>query len=302
MKKQLLFFLLLLVAAVGVHAQRPDIVAVKGTDPFASAHQAIAALGGMEQFVQPGQSVGILVNSAFNDRGAYVNPDVVIAAIKMAYDAGASDIVFLQHIVPEYWERSALEPQYREMIARTRTIEANQFPAEFSEEYFVKVPAVEGAATVKDLEIIREFLEVDVFINIPIAKNHTLTGLTNAMKNVMGINSRASNVTFHLNGPARNDPEYLAQCIAELNLLRPADLIISDATYSIVTNGPTGPGEIVEPRKVVAGIDPVAIDVYCAELTGFFVEDVYTIQKGFELGLGQKDLSKLTIREIELEP
>ncbi len=300
MKKLYLFFLLLILTAGTTHAQQPDIVAVKGSDAFASTLQAVDALGGMEQFVQSGQSVGILVNSAFNDRGAYVDPDVVMAAIRMAFEAGASDIVFLQHIVPEYWERSALESQYREMIARTRTIEANQFPAEFSEAYFVKVPSVEGAATLKDLEVIKEFLEVDVFINIPIAKNHTLTGLTNAMKNMMGINSRASNVTFHLNGPARNDPEYLAQCIAELNLLRPADLIISDATYTIVTNGPTGPGEIVEPRKVVAGIDPVAMDVYCAELIGFFVEDVYTIQKGFELGLGKKDLSKLTIREIEL--
>jgi uncharacterized protein (DUF362 family) len=293
--------LALIFCSISVKATNPDIVSVHGKDAFAMTHTAVETLGGMQRFVKPGQRVGILVNSGFRDRGAYVDPDVVIAVLKMVYDAGASDVVFLQHVLPEYWKRSSLEPQYHELIARARTIEANHFPSVYNEQFFVKVPHVEGAVEQGELEIVKEFLEVDVFINIPIAKNHTLTTLTNAMKNLMGVNTRTSNVTFHLNGPARNDPGYLAQRIADLNLLRKADLIVSDVTYVLVTNGPNGPGENIEPGRVVAGTDPVAMDAFCAQLAGFFVEDVLTIQKGFELGLGQKDLSFLKIVEVTQE-
>ena len=299
MMKQLYLVFAMLACSLALKGETPDIVAVKGSDAFASTLQAVEGLGGMERFVEPGNRVGILVNSGFREKGAYVDPDVVIAAIQMVFDAGATDVVFLQHIVPEYWERSALEPQYRDMIARTRTIEKNQFPSVYDEEWFVQIPTVEGAVELKDLEVVREFFDVDVFINIPIAKNHTLTVLTNALKNVMGINTRAANVKFHLDGPARNDPHFLAQCIADLNLLRKADLIISDVTYVITTNGPSGPGEIVAPGKVVAGIDPVAMDAYCAELIGFFAEDVLTTEKAYALGLGEKNVEKLNILELE---
>ena len=301
MRMRILLFVLWLMPVGMATANAPDIVSVKGGNVFEQTVQAVELMGGMARFVQPGHKVGILVNSDFRDRGAYVDPEVVIAAIKMAFDAGAADIVFLQPIKPDYWTRTPLEPEYREMIARTREISENQFPAVFSEEVFVKVPVVEGAVSVKDLELVKELFEIDVFINIPIAKHHATTILTNSMKNLMGLNTRASNVKFHLDGPSRNDPEFLAQCITDLYSVRRPDLIISDVTHCIVTNGPTGPGEMVSPMKVVAGIDPVAVDTYCALQIGFLPEDVYTIQKGYESGLGEKDLSKLNILEVDHE-
>ncbi len=103
---------------------------------------------------------------------------------------------------------------------------------------------------------------------------------------------------FHLEGPERNDPHFLAQSIVDLNLLRKPDLIISDVSHVITTNGPGGPGEIVSPMKVVAGTDPVAVDKYCAIQVGFFAEDVLTIKKGYEAGLGYKDLDRINIVEI----
>jgi uncharacterized protein (DUF362 family) len=293
-----LFLAVLLGLSLGLaKAQTPDIASVKGEDVFAQTIRAVELLGGMQRFVEPGQKVGILVNSAFREKGAYVDPDVVMATIRMVFEAGASDIVFLQPIDPEYWTRSSLEPEYRDMIARTREIKENKFPAVFSEEVFVKVPTVEGAVSVKDLELVKELFEVDVFINIPIAKHHATTILTNSMKNLMGLNTRASNVKFHLDGPARNDPDFLAQCIADLYLVRRPDLIISDVTHGITTNGPNGPGELVSPLRVVAGTDPVAIDTYCALQIGFFPDEVLTIEKGFLHGLGEKDLSKLMVLE-----
>ncbi len=302
MKRVLCFSIaLLMLSFINIAAGKPQIVSVEGDDAFSNTIEAVELFGGMQNFVEPGDKVGILVNSGFREKGAYVNPDVVIAALKMVFDAGAEDVVFLQHIKPEYWERSSLEPDYREYIDRARTIEANEFPSEYDEENFVKYSGLEGAVHLEEIETVREIFEVDVFINIPIAKNHGLTLLTNSMKNMMGLNTRATNVKFHLDGPSRNDPDFLAQCIADLNLVRKPDLIISDVMEVIVTNGPGGPGDIVSPNRVVAGFDPVAVDAYCADLVGFFIPDVLTIQKGYELGLGNKNYNELEILETKNE-
>ena len=300
MKKLFTLIILSLFITPELSSRAPDILTVKGDNTFEITLLAIEKMGGMQRFVKEGQTVGILVNSGFREKGAYVDPDVVIAAIKTVFEAGADSIVFIQHIDDEYWERSELYEEYKDLIKKAGTVEANKFPAVFNEEFFVKYPEIEGAKAINwELEIVKDFFEVDVFINIPIAKHHSLTTLTNAMKNLMGINTRASNVKFHLDGPSRNDPVFLAQSIVDLNLIRKADLIISDMTHVITTNGPGGPGEIVSPLKVVVSTDPVAIDAFCAQEIGFFIDDVLTISLGHEAGLGKIDLEQINIVEIE---
>lgn len=298
LKRTVLAFTLLLISNFLAAQPVNKIATVKGDDIFYNTQVACETIG-LKKLVKPGMKVGILVNSAFDVKGAYVNPDVVIAVVKMCFDAGASEVVALQGIKEEYWKRSSLYQKHRDVIKRVRSIDQNTFPSVFDPNYFVKIDSFPGAPNLKNLEMVKEAFEVDLFINIPIAKHHASTILTNAMKNLMGLNTRAFNVTFHLNGPRRNDPEFLATCIAELNLVRKPDVIVCDVTEVITTNGPSGPGEIVKPMRVVAGTDPVAVDVYCAQQIGFDPERVISIQKGYELGLGEKDLNNVEVHDFE---
>lgn len=298
LKRTVLAFTLLLISNFLAAQPVNKIATVKGDDIFYNTQVACETIG-LKKMVKPGMKVGILVNSAFDVKGAYVNPDVVIAVVKMCFDAGASEVVALQGIKEEYWKRSSLYQKHRDVINRVRSIDQNTFPSVFDPNYFVKIDSFPGAPNLKNLEMVKEAFEVDLFINIPIAKHHASTILTNAMKNLMGLNTRAFNVTFHLNGPRRNDPEFLATCIAELNLVRKPDVIVCDVTEVITTNGPSGPGEIVNPMRVVAGTDPVAVDVYCAQQIGFDPERVISIQKGYELGLGEKDLNNVEVHDFE---
>lgn len=275
------------------------VSSVKGQDYYANTKKAIDELGGIKQFVKKGQTVGILVNSDFEIKGAYVNPDVTIAFIKLCLDAGAKEVVCLQNIKQEYWERSEHYAKNKKMFKKVRSVIKNSFPSAYNDTDFVRVDTLAGAKHIKDLEVVKELFNVDVFVNIPIAKNHTSTILTNSMKNMMGLTTRKTNVTFHLNGPKRNDPEFLATCIAELNLVRKPNLILVDATEVITTNGPVGPGDMAKPLRVVAGTDPVAIDAYCTTLLGFDPSRVFILKKGHELGLGEMDMSKVNIRELE---
>lgn len=298
LKRTVLAFTLLLISNFLAAQPVNKIATVKGDDIFYNTQVACETIG-LKKMVKPGMKVGILVNSAFDVKGAYVNPDVVIAVVKMCFDAGASEVVALQGIKEEYWKRSSLYQKHRDVINRVRSIDQNTFPSVFDPNYFVKIDSFPGAPNLKNLEMVKEAFEVDLFINIPIAKHHASTILTNAMKNLMGLNTRAFNVTFHLNGPRRNDPEFLATCIAELNLVRKPDVIVCDVTEVITTNGPSGPGEIVKPMRVVAGTDPVAVDLYCAQQIGFDPERVISIQKGYELGLGEKDLNNVEVHDFE---
>ncbi len=144
--------------------------------------------------------------------------------------------------------------------------------------------------------------ENDVFIDMPITKDHAGNKFTGTMKNMMGLNYRVSNRTFHKADWKTNEDSiaYLDQCIADLNTVITPDLCIVDATEFITTNGPFGPGELIQPQKVIAGTDRVAIDAYCCGLWGLNPQDIFQIKMGYEHQLGQIDLKKVNLVEIEV--
>ena len=273
-----------------------DIAVVNGENYFKNTIKAVKMLGGMKTFVPNGAKVGLLINSDFEIPGTYTHPDVPIAVAKMCFDAGAGEVITLQNVKPEYWERSSHAEKYSEMIDRMGNVAYNQFPCEFDEAHFMisEVPGI----SLKSAEVIKAMFDVDVLINLPIAKHHASTLYTGALKNTMGVATRKTNVGFHLDSGVRNDPVYLAQCIADINLLRIADLTVVDATEVLVTNGPSGPGDIEKPMKIVAGKDMVAVDAYCTSLLGYQNGDVLTIVKASEMGIGKMNYQELTIHEV----
>jgi uncharacterized protein (DUF362 family) len=276
-----------------------DIAIVSGTDYFQNTIKAVDAIGGMAKFVTQGSKVGVLINSDFEHPGTFVNPDISIASIKMIFDAGASEVTMLQVVKEDYWKRSSLYNPYKDLLARLKQVDKNTFPAEFNEEDFVKMEYIKGAKALKYSEVVRKWIECDVFVNIPIAKHHATTILTGALKNIMGISTRKANVGFHLDSGVKNDPNYLAQCIVDQHLIRKSDLCITDATEFIINKGPSGPGDIIKLNKVLAGTDIVAIDSICTEYLGYEPAEILTNIKAQDAGLGTMDFSKLKIIEIE---
>ena len=71
-----------------------------------------------------------------------------------------------------------------------------------------------------------------------------------------------------------------------------------DAMETITTRGPMGPGNIIRPEKVIVGTDKVAMDVYAAPLLGADPKNALQVRASYEHGLGEMDLSKVTIKEI----
>jgi uncharacterized protein (DUF362 family) len=246
----------------------------------------------MKKFVRPGSSVGLLINAPpwWNKRGSHTHPDIALAVILAALEAGAKQLQYLIDPGPDYWGRSALAPTHGGEIGAIKECSGN----------YVETP-VARHRSLKKASVVREFLDCDVFINLPIIKHHIGVGMSGNLKNLMGANSGPSNQFFHGGSGATDeyaDVPFLAQCIADLNTLRKPDLCVADATEFLITNGPAGPGELRQLNKVILGTDPVAVDAYGAPLVNLKAADVLMITKAVKWGLGRMDVAKLVVEQL----
>jgi uncharacterized protein (DUF362 family) len=266
----------------------PDIVTISGADPEGNMSRLLKPLGGISQFVKPGQTVGLLVNSPWKNPGYYTNPDVVLSFANLCLQAGAKEIVCFAPASQAYWERGLLFEKYQPVVKSFRY---------GSEHVEVEIP---NGVTLKKAKVLKELKEVDVFVSLPVAKNHAGVIYSGNLKGMMGTSSDDTNRNMHSpEGDYTYDKhEYLARCIADLNLVRKPDLCIMDATECAINNGPAGPGETVKPGKIIAGKDPVALDVYAASLIGFYTDDILTVKFANKHGLGEIDPEKVTLLEL----
>ena len=272
----------------------PDIAAVSGDDYEKNAFRAVELLGGIERFVPKNSRVAILANVQSSHPGTFTSPAVLRAAIRLCRQAGAKEVNLLSWQVRKNWESTGLARVAAEEGATLKLIERD-------EANFRPVPVAAGKS-LSEARILNILFDHDVFINMPVTKDHAGNRFTGTMKNLMGINSPANNRNFHQPNwqTDRTAIAFLDQAIADLNTVVKPSLNLVDATEFIITNGPFGPGELLKPKKVVAGVDRVAVDAYCASLWGLGVGDIIMLQRAAEHGLGQPDLKKVQIKEMSL--
>ncbi|MBN1224460.1 MAG: DUF362 domain-containing protein, partial [Candidatus Aminicenantes bacterium] len=257
--------------------------------------KAIELLGGMEKFIPKDSRVAILPNVQRWHPGTFTKPDIVRAVVQMCRKAGAREVNCLSWLEMENWEKTGLVAVLKEEGANLKLIASE-------ESNFRTVKVTQGRA-LDEAMIMKEFDNNDVFIDLPITKDHAGNKFTGTMKNLMGLNFRQNNrAKFHKENWKTDidDIKHLDQCIADLNTIIKPVLCIVDATEFIITNGPMGPGEIMRPQKVVAGVDRVAVDSFCCTLWGLKPEQIFQIQMAGAHGLGERNLSKVTIKEITL--
>jgi uncharacterized protein (DUF362 family) len=268
-----------------------DLAVVTGTNYYDAACKAVEALGGMKSFVPKGATVGILINSKFGNPGTFAKPQIALAVLALCQEAGAGRIVSLEDASWKYWRRATLSKEHVALV------EGVQGPGDM-----ITVDLPRGLK-LKKIEIVRDYVECDVLINIPIFKDHEGTHFTGVLKNIMGATSGSTNTFFHKGSGAGgyyNDPDFLSQCIADAYLTRTPTLCVGDGTEMIVTNGPFGPGKLARPLTVVAGTDGIAVDAFGASLLGLKGEEIAMLRMAHAHGLGTLQLNDLSIARIAL--
>ncbi len=275
--------------------QKVDVSAVQGQNYFDNTIKAVEQLGGIQQFIPKNSKVAILANPQRNNPGVFTKPEVLKAAIHLCKKAGAKEINCISWLPEENWEGTGLKKVVDEEGA-------NLVITNLRDESLFKPMPVPKGKSLKEARIMKTFFNNDLFIDIPITKDHAGNKFTGTLKNLMGLNSPKNNRGFHKPNWKTdiNDIRHLDQCIADLNTIIKPALCIVDATEFIITNGPFGPGKLHKPQKVVAGTDRVAIDSYCCALWGLEAKDIITITSAYEHGLGEINLKKLKIKELKI--
>jgi len=287
----------LLVSGVGFGDQPqkppPDLAVAHGPDVAKNTIAVIEALGGIGVFVRSGQVVNILPNAQGSHPGTSTDPILVKTVVDLCKKVGAKEIRWLTWQSGKYFERSHIAELVKASGAKFVQVNSDD------ENQWNNLDVPRGVALEK-IRIFKAIDECDVFINMPIFKDHIGSRFTGSLKNYMGASHPTDNRLFH---PTFEGEDLLRmeQCIADLNtVVRKPDLIVADAMTILTSKGPFGPGDVAKPNKVIAGFDRVALDSYGATLLGLEGRDVSMIQNAHQLGLGEIDLGKARIKEMEV--
>jgi uncharacterized protein (DUF362 family) len=263
----------------------PDLAVFTGEQPDLNVRAAVEALGGMGRFVKQGDKVVVKPNVLTGrppETATTTNPTVMATVIRMCFEAGAASVTVVDR--PTVQPRPAFETCG---LAKA-TAEAGGTLKYLSDRDFENVDIPEGKL-LTSWPLVTDALTADVLINVPIAKTHSVTTLTMAMKNLMGI----------MGGSRGRIHTDIATKLVDVNTVVKPHLIILDAYRILFRNGPTGGNlkDVKTPKTVVAGTSQVSVDAYG---TGFFdlkPTDIDWLVQANQRGLGEIDLSKLTIKK-----
>jgi len=267
-----------------------DMVAIMGGNPDAMFDLAIQELGGMGAFVQKGQKVLVKPNIGWDvipELAANTNPLLVKRIIEHCFRAGAKEVYIFDHTCDNWintYKNSGIEKAAKS--AGAKVVPGN------TENYYQSIEIPTGVK-LKNAKVHEILLETDVFINVPILKDHNSTRMTACLKNTMGIVWDRG--YWHSNN--------LHQCIADYALFekKPA-LNIIDCYNVMVKHGPQGVSkeDVVQMKSQILTTDWVAGDTAAAKMLGVDPQRIDYIPIAHKMGLGNMNLDSLNIKRIKM--
>jgi uncharacterized protein (DUF362 family) len=253
-----------------------ELVVASGQGPKQNLNRALAAMGGIERFVHPGDRVAIKPNCAWDrtpEQAANTDPELVGELTRLCMAAGAASVVVVDstcHDAGRAFERSGIGPAARAAGAKI----AHQNSADL-------VQLELGGTRLGAWDVLRPIAEADRVINVPVVKHHSLTGATLGMKNWFGA----------LVGRRSQLHQRIHQVCAELGVAFRPTLTVVDATRILTANGPTGGSLSVvrKPDQIAVATDPVAADAWGGSLLERGTSDLPHLEIAARLGLGSAD-------------
>ena len=265
---------------------RHDLVVANGEDPAELVKRAVEEMGGMSQFVKKGDVVVVKPNIGWDrspEQAGNTNPFVVAALVELAFAAGAKKVKGFDvtcNDARRCYENSGIR----------RAAEA-QGASVFFADTWNSVPArFDYPSPMENWPVLRDALECDAFINVPVLKHHGLTRLTLSMKNLMGV----------CGGSRGQMHQDIGTKLVDLTDFIKPDLTVIDAFRVLLRHGPTG-GDLADVqalKTIVVSHDPALADVYACSLMGVAWQDISYLQEASRRSFGMTDLSRADILDL----
>ena len=257
-------------------------------EPRALVRQALENLGGIRRFVSKQDVVVLKPNIAWDrtpEQAANTNPEVVAEVVRQCWQAGAKRVIVTDVSCNDprrCFLRSGIQAAARGEGAEVILPDPDRFRQ-----------VDMGGVVLKSWPVFAPFLEADKLINLPIAKQHALTGATLGMKNWYGI----------LGGQRNRLHQQIHQSLADLASFMLPTLTLLDCYRVLLRNGPTGGNleDVALKKTLLAGTDPVAIDAYAAKAYWDLDADKLPYLAMAEArGLGTVDFASLHVKVSQL--
>ncbi|GAM09841.1 thylakoid-associated protein [Geobacter sp. OR-1] len=250
----------------------------------------LAPLGGMENFVHPGDRVLIkpnLLSAKHPGQAVTTHPALVKEVILLVREAGGIPFVGDSPGVGGI-QRVAEKSGIMEVLRETGTA-----LVEFSASR-----ELNGKGVFKRLPLAVPYLDADRVINLPKLKTHEMMTITCGVKNLFGAVVGTAKAAWHLKAGA--DRELFARLLVEIYLVRPPDLTIVDAVTAMEGDGPASG----DPRFVgclLAGANPLAVDKVAADIVGIPEKLRYVERAAEKMGLPGVDAAFIRIAGVALD-
>lgn len=155
-----------------------------------------------------------------------------------------------------------------------------------------------GTGMFHSIRLARAYCEADKIINLPKLKTHEMMTMTCAVKNLFGAVVGAEKAGWHMK--AGSSRQLFARLLLEIYQLRKPTLTIVDAIIAMEGNGP-GSGDPIKLGLLLAGVNPVAIDVIAGRLAGIPGDMLPIEREAISMGLHGSLIDDITLCGIPFE-
>jgi len=245
------------------------------------------SVGGMSRFISTGDIVVIKPNLSWArapELGATTHPDVLETVVILCQEAGAKKVRIADNTIHE--ARNCFAVTGADSVAKKTGAEL-VYPLS----NLMRDMNLQGHR-LNVWPVFTPFKEADKIINLPIAKVHSLSGVTLGMKSWIGAVGGRRNALH----------QDIHQSIVDLAQFFKPTITLIDAIRIMTANGPSGGSvsDVALTNRLILSDDPVAADVLACGLFHIQPSAIPHIQLAQKWGLGTTEIGNLKHSHIVL--
>lgn len=235
------------------------------------------SLGGRSILIKPN-----LLSGRKPEAGVTTHPSMVGTLIDILLDAGAKVAVGdspagAHKKVESVWVKTGIAEVCRRKDVPLINFEASGW--------------VERSVDGRSYRISKAILDFDLIVSLPKLKTHILSLLTCAIKNTFGVVPGFLKSRYHVENPR---PGNFSTVLVDIYSIVSPWLTVVDGIVAMEGNGPSS-GQLKNLGIIVVGKDGVAVDSVVSKIIGLQPLDVPTTIEAYRRGLGEADISKITV-------